>query len=298
VSRQVPFSQLRAEAIALRRAGRSRREIKELLAITSNNTLNEALKGEPPLARNFRPNARDDARARSRELREQGFRYNQIAAELGVSKNSVLRWVREPSPREPLSYQAFRARQATGVQKYWAEARLVREASRKTVRTAATTEVGMLSDREVIVAGAIAYWCEGAKNKPYRRTDRVVFMNSDPALIGLFLRFLDIVGVESDRLIYRIHIHESADAEAARQFWLRVTGAHPAQFRHATLKRHTPKTHKNPSDDYHGCLRIDVRQSASLYRKIEGWAEAAMASPCRPVSDRVPSRLTDFPSVG
>jgi hypothetical protein len=34
-------------AIALRRSGRSRREIKELLGITSNGTLDRALRGEP-----------------------------------------------------------------------------------------------------------------------------------------------------------------------------------------------------------------------------------------------------------
>lgn len=280
MSEQVPFAQLRAEAIALRRAGKSRSEIQELLAITSNDTLNQALRGEPPVARNFRPNAKDGARARARELRERGLRHVQIAAELGVSENTVYRWLREPSPREPLSYKEFRARQAAGVEKYWHAARLRRQASRESVRNAAAAEVGMLSDREVTVAGAIAYWCEGAKNKPYRRTDRVVFINSDPALIGLFLRFLSVVGVESDRLIYRVHIHESADAQAALQFWLTVTGATCAQFRRATLKRHTPKVHKVLSDDdYHGCLRIDVRRSASLYRKIEGWAAAAMACP-------------------
>jgi hypothetical protein len=31
-------------------------------------------------------------------------------------------------------------------------------------------------------------------------------------------------------------------------------------------------------DSYHGCLRIDVSQSADLYRKIEGWATASMAA--------------------
>ena len=40
------FPQLREQAIALRRAGKSRREIKELLSITSNDTLNESLPGE------------------------------------------------------------------------------------------------------------------------------------------------------------------------------------------------------------------------------------------------------------
>jgi hypothetical protein len=42
------FLQIREQAIALRRAGKSRRQIKELLGSMSNATLNEALKGEPP----------------------------------------------------------------------------------------------------------------------------------------------------------------------------------------------------------------------------------------------------------
>ena len=53
----------------------------------------------------------------------------------------------------------------------------------------------------------------------------------------------------------------------------------PEQFRRPTLKRHNPKTiRKNTGDDYHGCLVIKVRRSASLYRQIDGWASAAMAA--------------------
>jgi hypothetical protein len=59
---KIEFPQLREQAIALRRAGKSRREIKELLAITSNWTLNEALKGEPPQPWTWRPNAKDPVR--------------------------------------------------------------------------------------------------------------------------------------------------------------------------------------------------------------------------------------------
>jgi hypothetical protein len=32
----------------------------------------------------------------------------------------------------------------------------------------------------------------------------------------------------------------------------------------------------NTGDGYHGCLRIDVLRSTDLYRRIEGWASAAM----------------------
>jgi len=52
-------------------------------------------------------------------------------------------------------------------------------------------------------------------------------------------------------------------------------GASADQFRTPTLKRHNPKTvRKNTGDEYHGCLRIDVRRSSGLYRKIEGWSTA------------------------
>jgi len=43
-------------------------------------------------------------------------------------------------------------------------------------------------------------------------------------------------------------------------------------------QRHNPKTvRKNTGDEYHGCLRIDVRRSSGLYRRIEGWSAAIMS---------------------
>jgi transcriptional regulator with XRE-family HTH domain len=273
------FLQLREQAIALRRAGKSRREIRELLGIGSNQTLNEALRGEPPQPWTWRPNAKDDLRAKARELRQQGSDYARIAAELGVSKGSISLWVRDLPRPERLSYEECRKRAADGVRRYWAAERPVREAERQATRASAAAQIGLLNEREILIAGAIAYWCEGTKNKPYRRSDRVIFMNSDPALIGLFVRFLEVAGIGRDRLIYQVHIHESADADAAQRFWLNVTGADPAQFRRPTLKRHRPTTtRKNTGDDYHGCLRLEVRRGISLYRKIEGWATAVMSS--------------------
>jgi hypothetical protein len=104
-----------------------------------------------------------------------------------------------------------------------------------------------------------------------------VFINSDPALIRFFLRFLDAAGTPRTDLSFRVYIHENADVDSARQIWLGVTGATIDQFATPTLKRHNPKTvRKNVGDTCHGCLRIDVNRSADLYRKIEGWASASM----------------------
>jgi transcriptional regulator with XRE-family HTH domain len=290
MSQKTAFPQLREQAIALRRAGKSRREIKELLGVGSNQTLNNALRGEPPQPWTWRPNAKDEVRAKARELRQKGLAYEDIVAELGVSKSTVSAWVSDMPRPERLSYEECCERQAAAVAKYWAAERPVREAERDAVRAAAAAEVGAPSDREILIAGAIAYWCEGGKNKPHRRRDRVIFINSDPMLIKFFVRFLDVAGIDRERLIFRIHIHESADVAAAQRFWLDVTQARPAQFRAPTLKTHNPRTvRKNTGDDYHGCLRIDVRRSVALYRKIEGWASAAMTDHGGPDETTMPT---------
>ena len=270
---------LREQAGTLRRQGKSLRQIKEILGPMSNVTLHDALRGVPPPDWTLRPNAKDELRAKARELRAQGMDYEEIAAALGVAKGSVSLWVRDPPRPARLSYAECRKRSAEGAQRYWAAERGVREARRAADREAAAAQIGDLTDRELVIAGAIAYWCEGTKSKPHRRYERVVFMNSDPSLIRFFLRFLKITGTPAENLAFRVYIHESADARSAELFWLKVTDAQPEQFLSPALKRHNPKTvRKNVGEDYHGCLRIEVRRSSDLYRKIEGWAEAIMSA--------------------
>jgi predicted transcriptional regulator len=172
----------------LRRAGKSRRQIKEILGPMSNSTLNDALQGEPPPEWTLRPNAKDELRGRARELRTQGMDYEEIAEALGVAKGSVSLWVRDlPTPAR-LSYAECRKRSAEGVRRYWAAERPVREARRAAAREAAAAQIGELTDRELLVAGSIAYWCEGTKNKPHRRSDRVIHQQRpriDPALSAI-----------------------------------------------------------------------------------------------------------------
>jgi transposase len=272
------YPELREQAIALRQAGRSRLEIKAILGVRSNETLSKVLRGIPPPEWTARPRAKDDLHARARELRAEGRTYNEIAAALGVSKSSISLWVRDlPCPGR-LTYGESRRRNAEALTAYWNTKRLERAASRAATVATAASEIGALKDREVLIAGAIAYWCEGTKNKDAPSKDRVVFINSDPRLILFYLRFLTVAGVSPDRLIARVSIHESADVDRAQQFWLALTGLDPEQFRRPTLKRHNPKTvRKNSGDSYHGCLTITVRRSAELYRQIEGWVAASVA---------------------
>jgi transcriptional regulator with XRE-family HTH domain len=278
---ELSLQELREQATTLRLAGKSLREIKQITGVTSNSRLGEALRGVPPAPWTRRPRAKDQLHAKARELRARGYTYVEVAAELGVSKSSVSLWTRDLPRVGRISYDEFRKRNAAGVSAFWAAESPRREALRQAISGAAAAQIGVLADREILIGGAIAYWCEGTKNKRYRRPDnRVIFTNSDAGLISFFLRFLAVAGIDRDRVTCRVAIHESADVASAERYWRDATGLHERQFRNPQLKRHNPKTvRKNTGDDYHGCLVIHVLGGLELYRQIEGWASAILAAP-------------------
>jgi hypothetical protein len=209
--------QLRVQAVALRRAGKSVRQIRQIIGPIGNRALHEALLGEPPPEWTRRPNAKDDLRAKARDLRLQGLDYEEIVARLDVSKSSVSMWVRD-LPRPPRVAPGECARRTSErMRRYWAAERQVRAARRAAAGAAAAADIGGLTDREILIAGAVAYWCEGAKNKSYRRADRVTFANSDPDLISFFLLFLDVAGIPRSDLAFQLQIHETADVASAEQ---------------------------------------------------------------------------------
>ncbi|MFD4632047.1 hypothetical protein ACFVYR_26695 [Streptomyces sp. NPDC058284] len=267
-SKYEDFEGLRERAVALRREGLSLRQIADELGVHSKEVLSRLVQGEPPAEWTRRPRAKDGLRDRARALRRQGRTYNEIQAELGCSKSSVSLWVRDlPSPAPRCTPEEQRARMNAGL----ARLRATQDAERQTVKRSAAAAVGKLSDRELFLVGVGLYWSEGTKDKPYRRTEMLQFINSDPTMIRVYLRWLALLGVGADRLTFRVSIHESADVQAAERHWAEVAGVDVSAFNKPTLKRHNPRTtRKNTADAYHGCLVIYVKQSADLYRRVEG----------------------------
>ncbi|GGT26305.1 hypothetical protein [Streptomyces chromofuscus] len=264
------FEGLRERAVALRRAGLSLRQIRDELKIYNNDVLNQLVKGEPPPAWTKRPRAKDDLRAKARELRLQGWTYDRIEAELGCSRSSISLWVRDlPRPERPRRTRA----EASAIAKRGWEAKMrLREEERRRTRQLAMAEIDQLTDRELFLVGVGLYWAEGAKSKPYSRRERITFVNSDPDMITVFLAWLRLLHVDPANLGFAVHIHETADVTAAEAFWASHVGIEPTELLKTRLKKHNPRTNrKNTGGDYHGCLRVDVRDGADLYRRIEGW---------------------------
>ncbi|MGW0667700.1 hypothetical protein [Streptomyces sp. NPDC002746] len=269
-SKYADFEGLRRQAVALRREGLSRRQIRDRLKLHNNVLLNRLLEGEPAPEWTKRPNAKDDLRARARELRLEGRTYDQIQVELGCSKSSISLWVRDLPKPERTRSMVEQARLAGRMR--WDHELAVRDRERERTKADATSEIGGMTDRELLLTGVALYWAEGAKDKPYARRENVMFINSDPNVIQVYRAWLFQLGITPDRLTYRVMIHESADIGAAERYWAELVGIAATSLQKTTLKKHNPKTvRKNTGDDYRGCLVIRVSKGAELYRRIEGW---------------------------
>ncbi|MCC9710121.1 hypothetical protein E4N62_35595 [Streptomyces sp. MNU76] len=274
-SKYADFETLRDQAVALRREGHSLRQIRDKLKIFNNDLLNRLVKGEPPPEWTKRPNAKDDLKAKARELRLQGWTYDQIQLELGCSRSSISLWVRDlPKPQPRYTPEERQALMHEGL----ARLRAAENEARSESKHAAHQDVQTLSARELFMVGVALYWAEGAKSKSYDRRERVTFVNSDPGVIETYLAWLDLLDVDRERPRYRVLIHESADVEAAHRYWAELVQVDTSVFARPTLKRHNPKTvRKNTGEDYHGCLVVTVARSAHLYNRIEGWWQGIVA---------------------
>lgn len=264
--------ELGEQARAMRAAGKSRRQIEQELGI-GDTLAKELLRGTELPDSLRRPRAKDELRQRARELREAGWTYPQIAKEIGVSKGSCSLWLRDMV--HPLGTLEGQERRTAAIRASAARTQQLREAERIAFKEEVASALGAMSDRDVLVALAVSYWCEGGKDKPWARREVVQWMNSDLVLVRLFIAGLRTLGIHDDRIRLRVQIHESADEAAAREWWAERLERSPDDFMRSTIKRHNPKTvRKNVGAGYHGCLTITVLQSRMLYQLLDGLVHA------------------------
>jgi hypothetical protein len=205
-------------------------------------------------------------------LRRDGWSVNDIAVRLAIARSTAWLWVRH-LPLDPDSERARRKRTHAKLMAdaRWRKHRIDRDARRAGVQDEGSNWVGLLSERELVLLGAAIYWCEGTKEKAGNPQARIIFTNSDPQLIGLFLRFLAAVGIQDEEIAFRLYIHESADIPGAEHWWVKRSGVSPQRFLRTSLKRHQPKTSRhNVTEEYHGCVSVTVRKGRELYWRIEG----------------------------
>ena len=159
------------------------------------------LRDVPAPAWTRRPRAKDDLRETAVAMRKEGRSYREIAEVVGRrQEHAVPVASRRPADRGAAAGAGARG-PASGATRR-AQAIRASAAQRRAHDTGrgSRAQITSLSESELFVAGVVAYWAEGSKNKPWRTGARVSFLNSDPAMIVLFLRWLALIGVDADRL--------------------------------------------------------------------------------------------------
>lgn len=201
----------------------------------------------------------------ARDLRAQGYRLYEIAAELGVSKSSVSLWVRDVPfvPRDP-NYGRWRVGRGP------TKSMLRKQEEIERLQAQGRERIGRLTEKKFLVAGAALYAGEGSK-----RDGHVGFANSDPMMIELFCawlrRFFDI---EESRLKVYLYLHQGLDLDAAIEFWSGLTGIPRARFGapYRAVPDPSIRTSKHPM----GCPRVSYTCSRT-HRAIMGLVRALLS---------------------
>lgn len=125
--------------------------------------------------------------------------------------------------------------------------------------------------------GIMLYWAEGAKEKEYSPGQSVSFSNSDPMMIRIFLKWLkECLKIPEKKISLEIYIHEThrERVKETQKYWSGVTGFPEDKFDKIYYKKDKLiGNRKNKGENYHGLVRIKVKESTDLNRKIAGWIE-------------------------
>ena len=195
-----------------------------------------------------------EEREQARLLRAEAWTLQEIAAELGVSKGTVSTWVRDvdftPRPRNRGHPAGPRH-----------PMRLKKEAEIEQCRIEAEEWLGEMSERDLAMYALALYAGEGSKGD-----GSVVFANSDPVLMSLFVRWLRrSFDLDESKFRVKLYLHADLDLYAAVSHWSAVLGVPPEQFNkpYRAVVDETMRSNRH----VYGCASI-VYHSRLVHRRV------------------------------
>lgn len=212
--------------------------------------------------------ARLEERILARNLREQGWSFSEIMAEIpNLSKGTLNSWLKDVQltrdQKERLLAKIRLGSDKGRLKGAWKNHQKRTENTERIVKNA-TDEVGTMIKNPLFMAGVLLYWAEGGKTQ-----ERVGFTNSDPTMITLMMKwFRKLCKVNEAK--FRIHLSIMAlhNKNESEKFWSCLTGVPLTQFNKTHVKPTLLSGKRNPS--YMGTCRIIISDK-QLFRKIVGW---------------------------
>lgn len=214
---------------------------------------------------------------RAIELRKQGLTYSEILERIKVAKSTLSSWLHSVGLAKHIQQRITEKKRLAALRGALAR-KNTRIALTQRIFREARSDVSNITDRELWLMGIMLYWAEGSKEKDHNPGSGVQFSNSDPGMIRLFLIWLlGVCKVQKNQIVFEIYIHENSknDVSKARYYWAQATGFPVQSFNRVYFKRNKIRTNrKNTGNLYFGLLRVRVRASSTLNRKIAGWVHA------------------------
>ena len=179
------------------------------------------------------------------ELREKAVRlrlenhygYSSIAKLLPVAKSTLSRWLKD----YPLSKERIYALQMANlknnelkIERYRNTMRERREIKSREIYTKYIKVFSKLSDENFFVAGLTLYLAEGSK------TDhgKIVFTNTDPRTVKLFLRWMvKFLKISKSDIKAELHLYENMDIDEEKKFWENQLGFSTTQFYKTQIRK-------------------------------------------------------------
>ncbi|MFA5870409.1 MAG: hypothetical protein WC842_00770 [Candidatus Paceibacterota bacterium] len=204
-------------------------------------------------------------------LRMGGLSYSEILREIPIAKSTLAIWLQSVNlSKNQTQRLTERKRQA---QLRGALARKnTRIQNTKKIFNEAKKDIPSIIKDPFWVSGILLYWAEGSKQKEYNPSSTMRFSNSDQKMIRLFLKWSKkYLNLKSDDFIFDLYIHRTGNLEKSLIFWANIVNCKKDDI-HVYFKKHKPKTtRKNVGENYHGLIRINLRKSTNLYRKVDAW---------------------------
>lgn len=215
-----------------------------------------------------------EEKERAVALRKKGLSYGEILKEIKVAKSTLALWLKDvglaKAQKQRLTQKRLEAALRGAIAKH--NQRIV---TTERIKLEAQKEIKNISDRELWLIGVALYWAEGSKQRDSHPSVEARFTNSDLLMIRLYLKWLQkICKVAIEDIKFEIYIHETGNIGTAKKYWANQLNLSVNEFQKIRLKKNKIKTlRKIIGENYHGLLRVTVRRSTILNRKITGWTE-------------------------
>lgn len=204
-------------------------------------------------------------------LRKNGLSYSEILKQVPVAKSTLSLWLRDVGLAKKQK-QLITEKRIAGRLRALESIRRNKIQRVKGIKDLAKKEVPSMIQDPFWLAGVILYWGEGSKE--HAKACPVKFTNMDLQMHKLFLKWIrKYLSVTDENLLFELFIHERADIERAKKYWMQNLGFRKDRLR-TYFKKHNPKTKRTRvGEEYYGVLATIVYKSISLNRKIAGWVE-------------------------